>query len=151
MVIGSWLLSCFSSLLTSGFFCVLFAFLPSGLHSAVFLVLPGCCFLFWDRLCHPPSPGSALYYLPLVQEVTHCQLPPGTLISRNKSHTHRERGGGGRLLVCNLPSRCNEGALLSPAWKSVPLPIYYLRLSTCSKPQWLIPPRPRQTSLANRL
>lgn len=38
-----------------------------------------------------------------------------------------------------------------PAWRSVPLTIYYLCLSTCPKLQWLLPPSTCQASLATRL
>lgn len=62
----------------------------------------------------------------------------------NKRHTHTHTHS---LLLHKLPSRHNCWALLSPTWKSMPLPIYYLHLSTCPKHQWLVPPSPCQTSL----
>ena len=65
---------------------------------------------------------------------------PASLESKDKRHTCN-------LFFYNLPFWHICWASLSPTWKSVPLPIYYLCLSTCPKLQWLVPPSPCQTSM----
>jgi hypothetical protein len=106
-----------------------------------------CSTTFCPGIGHPLEPPPGFLFVPLLFALRsdHATNPlPAPLNLRNThTHTHTHTRG---LLLYNLPSRHNCWMLLSPAWKGVLLPVYYLCLSTCPKHQWLVLPSPCQTS-----
>lgn len=98
----------------------LFSPSPShGLLPLVSTVLQCLLYTLWDILvvC------SFTFYLPLLQEVA--ALPASSQLPLNPRINDTDT----QLSIFNLPSWHNSWALISPAWKSVPLPISYLCLS----------------------
>jgi hypothetical protein len=97
-----------------------------------FMLMP----LLRDWPCHQllPSISFALPTFsfrrwPLYQQPSQLPLNPGINTDRVCS-----------FITCLLGTSC--WVLISPAWKSMPLPIHYLCLSPCPKLQWLVPLAP---------
>ena len=111
-----------------------------------FLIVPSVAYSFtlppylWDCRATSPHPASLLIYQPLaLGGGLHYPAPfhatPAFFGSSDKTHTQS-------LFLYNLTSWHSSWALVSPSQKSMPLPIYYVYLSTCPKLQWLVPLAP---------